>query len=64
MKLLAFAGKSWNEAATLAQVMTLDFDQDGDTDLYVANDSTPNHLWENQGDGTFREVGFARGVSW
>ena len=43
--------------------MTLDYDHDGDTDLYVANDSTPNFLWENQGDGTFREVGFARGVS-
>ncbi|MEO6711766.1 MAG: VCBS repeat-containing protein, partial [Planctomycetota bacterium] len=43
--------------------MTLDYDGDGDTDLYVANDSTPNHLWENQGDGTFQERGFARGVS-
>ncbi len=43
--------------------MTLDYDRDGDTDLYVANDSTPNFLWENQGDGTFREVGMARGVS-
>jgi len=43
--------------------ITLDYDMDGDTDLYVANDSTPNFLWENQGDGTFREVGFQRGVS-
>jgi hypothetical protein len=44
-------------------VMTLDYDDDGDTDLYVTNDSTPNHLWENRGDGTFVEVGFRRGVS-
>lgn len=44
-------------------VMPLDYDRDGDTDLYVANDSTPNHLFENRGDGTFEEVGFARGVS-
>lgn len=44
-------------------VMTLDYDRDGDTDIYVANDSMPNHLWENQGDGQFKEVGMRRGVS-
>jgi len=44
-------------------VTTLDYDGDGDTDLYVSNDSTPNHLWENQGDGTFREQGYLRAVS-
>ncbi|MCB9916441.1 MAG: CRTAC1 family protein [Planctomycetes bacterium] len=44
-------------------VMTLDYDADGDTDVYVTNDSMPNHLWENQGDGTFVEVGLRRGVS-
>ncbi len=43
--------------------MPFDFDRDGDTDLYVGNDSTPNHLWENQGDGTFREIGLRSGVS-
>lgn len=43
-------------------VTTLDYDGDGDTDVYVTNDSTPNFLWENQGDGTFAEVGFRRGV--
>lgn len=36
-------------------VVAADFDNDGDTDLYVANDDTPNYLWVNQGDGTFRE---------
>ncbi|MGK0483132.1 MAG: hypothetical protein ACJAQ3_003114 [Planctomycetota bacterium] len=44
-------------------VMTLDYDRDGDTDIYVTNDSMPNHLWENQGDGQFKEVGWRRGVS-
>ncbi|MYE22686.1 MAG: CRTAC1 family protein, partial [Gammaproteobacteria bacterium] len=32
-----------------------DFDGDGDTDFYVANDGAANHLWLNQGDGTFRD---------
>jgi hypothetical protein len=44
-------------------VTTLDHDADGDTDLYVTNDSTPNHLWENQGDGTFVEMGERRRVA-
>jgi len=51
------------EAAYGLGAMTLDYDNDGDTDLYVANDSTPNHLWENRGDGTVQEVGLVRGVS-
>ena len=34
---------------------------DGDPDLYIANDSTPNFLYRNQGDGTFIESGFALG---
>ncbi len=57
------AGFVPNEAGFGLGATTLDYDADGDTDLYVANDSTPNHLWENQGDGTFLERGFARGVS-
>jgi len=44
-------------------VVTLDYDGDGDTDIYVSNDSTPNFLWENQGDGAFIDVGFRRGAS-
>ncbi len=32
-----------------------DFNGDGLVDLYVANDQMANHLWLNQGDGTFIE---------
>lgn len=30
-----------------------DIDKDGDTDVYVANDTTPNQLWLNDGKGQF-----------
>ncbi|MCZ6691495.1 MAG: CRTAC1 family protein, partial [Planctomycetota bacterium] len=39
-----------------------DIDNDGDPDLYVTNFG-PNTLYENLGDGTFREVGSKRGVA-
>jgi len=52
------------EAAFGLGATTFDYDGDGDIDLYVANDSTPNFLWENQGDGTFVEVGLERGVAY
>lgn len=32
-----------------------DFDGDGRTDFYVANDGAANHLWLGQGEGTFRD---------
>ena len=38
-----------------------DYDDDGDTDIYVANDGTMNFLYENQG-GTFGEVGLQSGT--
>ncbi len=44
-------------------IVAFDYEGDGDVDLYVTNDSTPNHLWRNEGDGTFTEVGFRAGVS-
>lgn len=37
-------------------VLFADWDSDGDADLYIANDSTPNFLYRNSGDGTFVEV--------
>jgi len=40
-----------------------DYDNDGDPDLFVANDSTPNFLFRNNGDKTFSEVALQAGVA-
>jgi len=34
-----------------------DYDRDGHTDLFIANDSMPEFLYHNQGNGTFEETG-------
>ena len=39
-----------------------DYDADGDTDLYVANDQDPNFLFQNSGGGNFLEVALISGV--
>jgi hypothetical protein len=38
-----------------------DYDGDGFTDVYIANDVTRQFLFHNNGDGTFREVGVDSG---
>ncbi len=40
-----------------------DFDNDGWPDIYLACDSTPSLLFQNQHDGTFTEQGMERGVA-
>ena len=39
-----------------------DADRDGWLDVFVANDTTPNFLFRNRGDGTFEEIGMHSGV--
>jgi enediyne biosynthesis protein E4 len=41
----------------------VDVDDDGDLDLLVVNDSTPNYLYRNTGKGTFEEAGFSAGFA-
>jgi hypothetical protein len=41
-----------------------DFNGDGWTDVFIANDTEPNFLFINQGDGTFREDSWAWGVAY
>ncbi|MGH9627792.1 MAG: CRTAC1 family protein, partial [Bryobacteraceae bacterium] len=40
-----------------------DYDNDGDPDLFVANDNTPNYLYRNNGDGTFSDAAIEAGVA-
>ncbi|HED64708.1 MAG TPA: CRTAC1 family protein [Planctomycetes bacterium] len=40
-----------------------DYDNDGDTDLYVENFDGDNALWRNNGDGTFTDVAAQAGVT-
>jgi len=39
-----------------------DYDNDGNTDIYIANDDTRNFLYRNNGDGTFTDLAFFAGV--
>ena len=44
-------------------VALCDFDRDGWVDLVVSNDTVPNLLFHNQGDGTFKEVAVEAGIA-
>lgn len=50
-------GKSFGAVAT-------DINNDGLLDLFVANDTTANHLFVNKGGGKFEEIGLASGVGY
>src|SRR5499427_2032520 len=45
-------------------VSTLDFDNDGWVDLYVANDSNPSALYRNNHDGTFTDIAVTAGCAY
>ena len=40
----------------------VDIDDDGRPDIVVANDSNPNFVYHNRGDGTFEEIGVLSGL--
>ncbi|MET0556950.1 MAG: CRTAC1 family protein, partial [Vicinamibacteria bacterium] len=41
----------------------LDYDSDGWLDVFLANDTQPNKLYRNGGDGTFKDVGMTAGLA-
>lgn len=41
-----------------------DIDKDGDTDIYVANDTNPNQLWINDGKGKFKDMAKLAGCAY
>jgi enediyne biosynthesis protein E4 len=41
-----------------------DYDNDGFTDVFVSNDTFPNFLLHNNGDGTFTDVALEQGVAY
>ena len=53
-----------NESGKGLGVVCRDYDNDGRIDIYVANDTTPNFLYYNSGDGTFMELGAIAGVAY
>jgi hypothetical protein len=44
-------------------VVTVDLNNDGWPDIFIANDTWPNFLFLNNHDGTFRDVSFSSGVA-
>ena len=44
-------------------MIACDYDNDGDTDLYIANDLRANFLHQNDGTGKFQEVALVAGVA-
>ena len=45
-------------------IVCSDYDGDGDTDVFVANDQTANFLYRNDGDGAFTDVALLSGVGY
>jgi hypothetical protein len=57
------SGIEKTEAHYCFSVTTLDYNEDGWPDVYVACDSTPSILYRNNHDGTFTDVGADAGVA-
>ena len=54
------AGVNNPDGKTLG-VAIADYDRDGDPDIIVTNDTQPNFLYKNRGDGTFEDIALTAG---
>ena len=55
----------WDTIGTYGLSVTVaDFDNDGWPDIYVANDSTAATYYQNQKDGTFKDVAIEAGIAY
>jgi len=45
-------------------MVCFDYDDDGDTDVFICNDNWQNFLFRNDGHGTFEEAGMLAGVAY
>jgi enediyne biosynthesis protein E4 len=52
-----------NPSAKALGVTVVDYDGDSWPDLFVANDTQPNNLYRNLGNGTFKDVAVTAGVA-
>jgi enediyne biosynthesis protein E4 len=53
----------FDASAKTLGVALIDYDGDGLMDLFAANDTQPNRLYRNKGDGTFTDVAAMAGVA-
>ena len=53
----------YNDRCRQLGVVFGDYDEDGDADLFVANDKTPNFLFRNEGGTRFSNIGLTSGVA-
>ena len=53
----------FDPAAKTLGLALIDYDNDGLLDVFAANDTQPNRLYRNKGDGTFADVGVMAGIA-